>query len=57
MGTVYLTHEDAFIGKADERLTVKAEKKQLLDVPFIKIDGIVILGGGQAYHLRLSMNF
>jgi CRISPR-associated protein Cas1 len=44
MGTVYLTHEDAFIGKADERLTVKAEKKQLLDVPFIKIDGIVILG-------------
>ena len=32
MGTVYLTQEDAFLGKTDERLTVKADKKQLLDV-------------------------
>ena len=44
MGTVYLTQEDAFIGKNDERLNVKADKKQLLDVPFIKVDGIVVLG-------------
>jgi len=44
MGTVYLTHEDAFIGKTDERLNVKANKQQLLDVPFIKIDGVVVLG-------------
>jgi CRISPR-associated protein Cas1 len=44
MGTVYLTQEDAFLGKTDERLTVKADKKQLLDVPLIKVDGIVILG-------------
>ena len=27
MGTVYITQEDAFIGKVDERLTVKADKK------------------------------
>jgi CRISPR-associated protein Cas1 len=44
MGTVYLTQEDAFIGKIDERLNVKADKQQLLDVPFIKVDGIVVLG-------------
>ena len=44
MGTVYLTHEDAFIGKADERMNVKANKELLLDVPFIKIDGVVVLG-------------
>ncbi len=44
MGTVYLTQEDALIGKNDERLNVKADKKQLLDVPFIKVDGIVVLG-------------
>lgn len=44
MGTVYVTHEDAFIGKTDERLNVKANKQTLLDVPFIKVDGIVILG-------------
>lgn len=44
MGTVYITQNDAFIGKTDERLTVKADKKQILDVPLIKIDGVVILG-------------
>jgi CRISP-associated protein Cas1 len=45
MGTVYITQEyDSFIGKTDERLTVKADKKKLLDIPLIKIDGIVILG-------------
>jgi Uncharacterized protein predicted to be involved in DNA repair len=44
MGTVYITQEDAFIGKLDERLTVKADKKNLLDVPLIKIDGVVALG-------------
>lgn len=44
MGTVYITQEDAFIGKTDERLNVKANKQQLLDVPMIKVDGVVILG-------------
>jgi CRISP-associated protein Cas1 len=44
MGTVYITQNDAFIGKTDERLTMKADKKQILDVPMIKIDGVVILG-------------
>jgi CRISPR-associated protein Cas1 len=44
MGTAYITQEDAFIGKTDERLTVKADKKKILDVPLLKVDGIVILG-------------
>jgi CRISPR-associated protein Cas1 len=44
MGTVYVINEDAFIGKTDERLTVKAEKKTILDIPLIKIDGVVVLG-------------
>ncbi len=44
MGTLYITQEDSFIGKIDERLTVKFEKKILQDIPLIKIDGIVILG-------------
>jgi CRISPR-associated protein Cas1 len=44
MGTVYITQEDAFIGKTDERLNVRFEKKTILDVPLIKIDGVVILG-------------
>ncbi|NJR53087.1 MAG: type I-D CRISPR-associated endonuclease Cas1 [Leptolyngbyaceae cyanobacterium CSU_1_3] len=44
MGTVYITQEDAFIGKTDERLQVKAQKKTLLDVPMIKVDGVVVLG-------------
>ena len=44
MGTVYITQDDAFIGKADERLQVKSQKKTLLDVPMIKVDGVVVLG-------------
>ncbi|QLE43063.1 type I-D CRISPR-associated endonuclease Cas1 [Nostoc sp. C052] len=44
MGTVYVTQIDAFIGKIDERLTVKAEQKTILDIPLIKIEGIVVLG-------------
>lgn len=44
MGTTYITHEDAFIGKNDERLVVKADKQKLLDIPLIKVDGVVVLG-------------
>jgi len=44
MGTAYITQEDSFIGKTDERLTVKADKKKLLDIPLLKLEGIVILG-------------
>lgn len=44
MGTLYIVQDDAFIGKIDERLNVKADKKILQDVPLIKLDGIVILG-------------
>ncbi|MDM9381637.1 type I-D CRISPR-associated endonuclease Cas1d [Chlorogloeopsis sp. ULAP01] len=44
MGTVYITQEDAFIGKIDERLNVKFDKKTILDVPLIKVDGVVVLG-------------
>ncbi|NER05733.1 MAG: type I-D CRISPR-associated endonuclease Cas1 [Okeania sp. SIO3C4] len=44
MGTTYITHENVFIGKNDERLTVKADKQKLLDIPLIKVDGVVVLG-------------
>ena len=44
MGTVYISTEDAFIGKTDERLKVRAQKETLLDVPLIKVDGVVVLG-------------
>lgn len=44
MGTIYVTQPDAYIGKTDERLQVKANKKCLLDVPLIKVDGVVVLG-------------
>lgn len=44
MGTIYVTTDDAFIGKIDERLKVRAQKKTLLDVPMIKVDGVVVLG-------------
>lgn len=44
MGTVYISQDDAFIGKTDERLHIRAEKKTVLDVPLIKVDGIVVLG-------------
>lgn len=42
MGTVYISQENAFIGKTDECLKVKAENP--LEVPLIKIDGVVVLG-------------
>jgi CRISP-associated protein Cas1 len=44
MGTVYITQEDSFVGKTDERLQVKFEKNLLLDVPLLKIEGLVIMG-------------
>ncbi|MCL1467491.1 type I-D CRISPR-associated endonuclease Cas1d [Argonema galeatum] len=44
MGTVYITTEDAFVGKSDECLLVKAKNEKILDVPLIKVDGIVVLG-------------
>jgi CRISP-associated protein Cas1 len=44
MGTLYITQNDSFIGKTDERLTVRANKQTLLDVPLIKVDGVVVLG-------------
>ncbi len=44
MGTIYITQQDSFIGKTDERITVKAGKEKLLEVPLIKVDGVVILG-------------
>jgi CRISP-associated protein Cas1 len=44
MGTVYVTQDDSFISKVDERLNVKFEKKTILDVPLIKIDGLVVMG-------------
>ncbi len=44
MGTVYITQADAFVGKQDERLLVKAEKQTLLDIPLLHVEGIVILG-------------
>lgn len=44
MGTLYVTQEDAFIAKVDERLNVKYEKKTILDVPLIKVDGLVVMG-------------
>lgn len=44
MGTVYVTQMDSFVGKVDERLTVKFEKNKILDVPLIKVDGVVVLG-------------
>ena len=44
MGTVYVTQQDSFVGKTDERLHVKFEKNLILDVPLIKIEGLVIMG-------------
>ncbi|WP_017662208.1 type I-D CRISPR-associated endonuclease Cas1d [Baaleninema simplex] len=44
MGTVYIAQEDAFLGKVDERLSVKYQRDRLLDIPLIKINGIVVLG-------------
>lgn len=44
MGTIYITTDDAFVGKTDERLRVSSNKKTILDVPMIKVDGVVVLG-------------
>jgi CRISP-associated protein Cas1 len=44
MGTIYITQEDVFIAKNDERIVVKSDKEKVLDVPLIKVDGIVVLG-------------
>ncbi|WP_416669159.1 type I-D CRISPR-associated endonuclease Cas1d [Egbenema bharatensis] len=44
MGTIYITQDDSFIGKTDERIQVRSQKQTLLDVPMIKVDGIVVLG-------------
>jgi CRISP-associated protein Cas1 len=44
MGTVYITQDDAYIGKTDERLRVQVNRETLLDVPLIKVDGVVVLG-------------
>lgn len=44
MGTLYVTQDDSFIGKTDERLTVRANKQTLIDVPLIKVEGVVVLG-------------
>lgn len=44
MGTLYISQADSFIGKVDERINVKFDKKTIIDVPFIKLDGVVVLG-------------
>jgi CRISPR-associated protein Cas1 len=44
MGTIYVTQDDSFISKLDERLNVKFDKKIILDVPLIKVDGLVVMG-------------
>jgi CRISPR-associated protein Cas1 len=44
MGTVYISQDDSFVGKTDERLRVSFERKTILDVPLIKVDGVVVLG-------------
>jgi CRISPR-associated protein Cas1 len=44
MGTLYIPQDDAFIGKVDERLTVKADKKVIFDQPLLRIDGVVVMG-------------
>lgn len=44
MGTIYVTQDDSFISKIDERLNIKFDKKIILDVPLIKVDGLVIMG-------------
>jgi CRISPR-associated protein Cas1 len=44
VGTVYITQDDCFIGKTDERLNIRANKQKLLDVPLINIEGVVIMG-------------
>ncbi|MEB3218752.1 MAG: type I-D CRISPR-associated endonuclease Cas1d [Nostocales cyanobacterium 94392] len=54
MGTVYVTQEDAFIAKVDERLKVQFDKKSILDVPLIKVDGVVIMGRASISPMAIS---
>ncbi len=54
MGTLYVTQEDAFIAKVDERLIVKYEKKTILDIPLIKVDGLVVMGRVSIYPMAIS---
>lgn len=54
MGTVYITTDDAFIGKTDERLYVRASKQTILDVPMIKVEGVVVLGRATVSPAALS---
>ena len=44
MGTLYVSQADSFIGKVDERINVKFDKQVIIDIPFIKLDGVVVLG-------------
>ncbi|MGM3305642.1 type I-D CRISPR-associated endonuclease Cas1d [Anabaena sp. WFMT] len=44
MGTLYVTQNDSFVGKVDERIHVKFEKKVLQDIPFIHLKDVVVLG-------------
>jgi CRISPR-associated protein Cas1 len=44
MGTIYITQDESFIDKIDERIQIKADKKVLIDVPLIKVDGVVVMG-------------
>lgn len=57
MGTLYVTQDDCFIGKTDERLQVKGYKSDaahiphkktkretLIDIPMIKLEGVVAVG-------------
>jgi CRISPR-associated protein Cas1 len=44
MGTIYITQDESFIGKIDERLQIKADKQTILDLPLIKVDGVVVMG-------------
>lgn len=44
MGTLYVSQADSFICKVDERINVKFEKRIIIDIPFIKLDGVVVLG-------------
>jgi CRISPR-associated protein Cas1 len=45
MGTVYVTCEDSILKKQDERLLVVGpERTKLLDVPLLRVEGIVLVG-------------
>ena len=44
MGSLYITQDDVFIGKTDERLYVKSKERKLQDVPLIHLDGVVVFG-------------